>query len=186
MLRKKDRRGEIHIVNGGVSGYSTAQEAKFLRRIGSVVDPDVVLIAFYWNDLLGPIQLEGTAKQSGEVLRMTPQHGWIRRKLRGSRALYIGYRYLRTWLSDGEGRPAQAAMLKALLDGSETDQITSAWERVESELRSINALARRNDWRIGILVLPPRQQIAKQFPVGWEEVGLVARGKRFANTMGKS
>jgi lysophospholipase L1-like esterase len=165
-LRQGKHAGDIRIINGGVSGYDTSQEARFLRRIGPVVDPDVVLIGFYWNDLLGPISLQRANPQSNDVLRMTPKHGWFRRTLRHSRSLYIAGRYAQSWLADGEwgAAPAQTAMLHALLSGAQTQQVKTAWKKVETELQSIDDLARRNKWRIGFLVLPPREQVAKQLP----------------------
>lgn len=48
-LEKLDAR--LEILNSGVNGYGTAQELLLLRDQGLALRPDVVVIAFYWNDV---------------------------------------------------------------------------------------------------------------------------------------
>jgi len=41
----------IRVVNGAVTCYATWQEVEVLKEKGALVHPDIVLLAFYWNDL---------------------------------------------------------------------------------------------------------------------------------------
>lgn len=40
----------IDVVNGGVNAYGTEGELSLLKRLGSVIQPDLVLVAFFTND----------------------------------------------------------------------------------------------------------------------------------------
>jgi len=41
----------FEVLNTGVNGYGTAQELLLLRDLGLALHPDVVVIAFFWNDV---------------------------------------------------------------------------------------------------------------------------------------
>ncbi len=41
----------VEVVNTGVNGYGTAQELLVLRDQGLALQPDVVVVAFFWNDV---------------------------------------------------------------------------------------------------------------------------------------
>jgi hypothetical protein len=44
------------VINTGVPGYSGEQELLLLEEFIEPLAPDVVLVAYFWNDLWGPIQ----------------------------------------------------------------------------------------------------------------------------------
>jgi lysophospholipase L1-like esterase len=41
----------LEVLNTGVNGYGTAQELLLLRDQGLALDPDVVIVNFFWNDV---------------------------------------------------------------------------------------------------------------------------------------
>ena len=51
-LAEADTQGRAwRVVNGGHRAYDTAQELALLEDLGPAVDPDVVVLFWYWNDL---------------------------------------------------------------------------------------------------------------------------------------
>ncbi len=64
----EQRNAPIRVINGGVGCYGTWQEVDVLKEKGSVVKPDIVTLAFYWNDLYTrPAKVEPIpSDQSGE------------------------------------------------------------------------------------------------------------------------
>lgn len=50
-LRTRRAATSIEVVNAGVEAYWTRQEVELLRRRGLALDPDLVMIGFYWNDM---------------------------------------------------------------------------------------------------------------------------------------
>ncbi len=43
----------FRVINTGVAGYNTRQELIYLLHDGYGWDPDLVIVGFYWNDLIG-------------------------------------------------------------------------------------------------------------------------------------
>ena len=66
------------IWNLGVPGYNTRQELDYLREIGPVADPDVVVVGFYPNDFIGNNAATPPAsaarRATAAVLRFTQRH----------------------------------------------------------------------------------------------------------------
>lgn len=50
-LRRRDPAHDWRVVNAGVRAYGTAQEIGLLCELGGRIEPDVVLLGWYWNDL---------------------------------------------------------------------------------------------------------------------------------------
>jgi lysophospholipase L1-like esterase len=46
--------GAWRVINGGLRGYGTAQELALLDELAERIDPDVVVLVWYWNDLAEP------------------------------------------------------------------------------------------------------------------------------------
>lgn len=43
---------KFEVLNAGVIGYNTANEAAFLEKYGPMLDPDMVIVGFYINDIV--------------------------------------------------------------------------------------------------------------------------------------
>jgi hypothetical protein len=48
------RRRSWRVINGGLRGYATGQELALLRELGERIEPDAVVLFWYWNDLIEP------------------------------------------------------------------------------------------------------------------------------------
>jgi GDSL-like Lipase/Acylhydrolase family len=67
--RYLDSRGlESEVINAGVSGFGTAEEAVFLEYEGFKYDPDVVVLGFYANDFEDNIKSDLLRLKNGELI----------------------------------------------------------------------------------------------------------------------
>jgi lysophospholipase L1-like esterase len=185
---------DVEVVNCGVSGYSTRQEAVLLERINSRLAPSLVLLGFYMNDVpdaladsaqptLSP---RGGGRGQGEgaeepyaaevstrllssnlepgTLRMHQAPSRINLLMRRSRAVYCASRTIGKLLNVGEWSNASFAMELDMLDGKQTPPLTDAWEIVEDQLRRVRAVAESANVPVGIVVLPCREQVMHDYP----------------------
>jgi lysophospholipase L1-like esterase len=72
------------VVNGGLRGYSTNQELGLLTELGPRIKPDVVVLFWYWNDVLEHrlAEVNANLQRSGPVVFETKSllRGWERLK----------------------------------------------------------------------------------------------------------
>ena len=163
---------DVDVVNLAVPGYATRQEVALLRRHLAALQPDVVLLGFYENDLpdtMDDKDVSGTrinvARPSdGQELHMSPgPSSWIERQARRSRAVYIGSHALKGLLHHGEGKPGSSMELD-LLEGRRSDALETAWQRVSAQLEALKTSAADGGFAAGIVVLPPREQVFGLYP----------------------
>jgi len=62
-------RPDVSVVNGGLRAYSTAQELALLRELGPKIQPDLVVLCWFWNDLdADPVEIQyGGLAGKGDV-----------------------------------------------------------------------------------------------------------------------
>jgi hypothetical protein len=167
----------VEVINAGVAGYSTIQEAALLRRLAPELRPDLVLVGFYWNDLLmspkgrSSAPAENVAVQpptsdlgEGRVLQMTPPAHWWEKTLRCSRAAFVAGRALKRVCGAGEWNASYSELELELLKGANSPDIEQRWQRVREEFGNIGEIAKEYECDLGIIVLPSRQQVAGDFP----------------------
>jgi lysophospholipase L1-like esterase len=167
LLRSKRPGLDLDVVNIAVPGYDTRQEVALLRRNLSRLEPNLVLVGLYSNDI--PDSLEdgdgGTTVaagggDTGRVLQMNPvPTGWWSIQLRKSRATYTIGRALRRFAKQGEWGMSRFTMELDILEGRNTDQLDAAWDRVEKQLGQLRELATAHGFSVGVVVLPPREQV---------------------------
>ncbi len=83
-LRERDPTRRFTVVNAGLRAYDTRQELALFEELGEAIDPDVVILFWYWNDFYGR-DLEATRARleaSGPVAFDTGTRieGWERVK----------------------------------------------------------------------------------------------------------
>jgi len=68
--RLEERMPNFHFINTGVPGYLLSQEVALYNAITRKMDPEAVMLVFFWNDLDG--------SEPGELddLGILRQHGW--------------------------------------------------------------------------------------------------------------
>ena len=70
----KTRGVEAEVINAGVSGFSTAEEAVFLEHEAFKYDPDVVVLGFYANDFDDNVKSDLFRLQDGELTVHQTKH----------------------------------------------------------------------------------------------------------------
>jgi lysophospholipase L1-like esterase len=167
------------VINGAVSGYTTRQQSNLLQRLAPQLRPDMVLIAFYWNDLLmgGSRQAQGRTRREAstrfsenepiprEQLHMTGDGRWWERLARRSRAAFVAGRGLKRLGNFGEWSASYTSLETDLLQGRQTDDVDERWERFDRQMKEISALAQELRFDTGVVVLPSRQQVSEDFPM---------------------
>jgi lysophospholipase L1-like esterase len=175
LLREKYPDRDLDVVNLGVSGYNTRQEVGLLERYLSRLDPDMVLVGFYTNDVpdsledIGPAAPNGTqilaaAPKAGQILRMhDPATQW-ETPLRKSRAVYLLGRVAKRWTGNGEWATAHYSMELDVLEGKQSALLDRAWTRVEEQFARLQSLSAAHHFSVGLVVLPCLEQAMGQFP----------------------
>ena len=64
----------LEVLNAGVNGYGTGQELLLLRELGEGLKPDIVVLAFFWNDIANNVERDSHRFQlvSGQVVPPPP------------------------------------------------------------------------------------------------------------------
>ncbi|HJT21050.1 MAG TPA: SGNH/GDSL hydrolase family protein [Nitrospira sp.] len=145
------RAGPVRVVNAGVSGYSTWQEVEMLKEYRAAVDPDIVTLTFYWDDLypkpdvVAPIR----AWQSGD--RQDSVRRYLRFLKRSRTLLLLWQRG--TSLVNAAWPGFDWKHRDMILQGGSTPYLERAYGDVEIGLREFSALAR--DRAVPILLIMP-------------------------------
>src|SRR5262249_39531486 len=113
LLHKAFPGRDLDVVNLGVGGYDTRQEVTLLARNVARLEPDLVLVGFYSNDVPdtldddkstgGGALIAAEHPQAGQRMRMNPTpDGFWDRQLRRSRAVYVAGRAFNRLRGAGE------------------------------------------------------------------------------------
>lgn len=178
-----DRR--VEVVNAGVVSYDLKQSARLLGRLAPRLQPDVVIVGLFWNDLPykrvepdgdpGRLQTSTAAlddldselppgARSGRTFRMGNRPSELNLWLRSSRLLYaLRHGWLSGFIESGVAEN-QVLWEDALLTGRETPAIDAAWRDVEATLGGISSFAGESGFPVGVLVVPIRAQVEQSHP----------------------
>lgn len=137
--------GRYEVLNLGVGGYHTLQEAELLRTRGLAFDPDLVLLAFCINDF-NPASDGGVYERLREAdpgydparRARTALGRWLER----SRLLFFAYHRARALLRP---EPSQADYAQRFLGGRST---------VEAGFELLARVEREHDLRVIVAVVP--------------------------------
>jgi lysophospholipase L1-like esterase len=175
LLHKNFPSRDLDVVNMGVGGYDTRQEVTLLSRHVRELEPDLVLVGFYSNDVPDGLDDENTLTahgthiatanpEQGQVLHMNPapSSSW-ESALRRSRAAYTIGRTLKRLTNKGEWGSSRFSMELDLLQGKESPELDQAWAGIEKRLTELRALAAASQFEVGIVVLPCREQVMGQY-----------------------
>jgi len=164
------------VVNAAVAGYNTRQELIVLESDGWSLDPDLVVVAFYWNDLVGndePIpDLQTTPRIANAELtweRGEREQGHLipaalRDRLRQSVLLYQAtIRAKQVMAAFDPPAGAYATVQRALLEGDD-DTLEPYWRATRERLLEITASARRRGVPVVLMLFPMENEIKIDFP----------------------
>lgn len=157
----------FQVINAGVPGYDTWQEAAYLKEFGWKLKPDVVIIGFYANDIVPKPEMVGqTVNDLGEIRRF----GWkglisdqVVHQLKRSRLLLLirdRYDKLMRRLSPS----AQDTHQLALINGSFHPIIEAGLTQVDSSLHEIAEMGETHGFRLLIVFFPLPEQVMRDYP----------------------
>jgi len=175
MLRQRFPNRDLDVVNLGVSGYDTRQEVALLKRNVSRLQPDLVLVGFYSNDVpdaLDDTQASGSGgtriavsnPEAGQVLHINPPSAsWWNRQLRKSRVAYNLGRLVTRLGGKGEWGMSHFSIEIDMLQGKESADLERAWGMVQTQLVNLHAMAAADGFSVGLVVLPCKEQVLGQY-----------------------
>ena len=174
LLRKRFPGRDLDVINLGVGGFNTRQAVTWLGRNVARLEPDLVLVGFYSNDVpdafedeMGGTRIAATNPVAGQAMRMNPapsESGWLDKAARRSRALYVAGRAFNRLRGAGEWGMSRFSMEIDMLEGRPSARLDQAWALVEGQLKKLRTLADAKHFAVGIVVLPCKEQVMGQYP----------------------
>jgi lysophospholipase L1-like esterase len=148
----------FEVINASVPGYSTGQERRYLERRGLALAPEIVVVQFSLNDVVGPYtelaERGGTRTFMGVDTRQATR-GLFGALLRRSRAFEIAVRGLQRLARDQEAYAVRNLAREAL-----PPELLDAWNETIEELDLIAAMLRSRAIPWLLMIVPYRFQLA--------------------------
>jgi lysophospholipase L1-like esterase len=154
----RDPARPLRVVNGGVTGYAVWQEVEVLKEKGRAVLPDVVTLAFYWNDLYpkpDPVVPLATGK-SGGVQDPVQRNPYLRMLKRSRGLLFIRERWAS--LANSQWPTFDWAHREMIYTGGSSPYLEQAFADVRQSLAEFATL-RRDGFVPVLLILPLPMQV---------------------------
>lgn len=166
---RSDLDGGVEVINAGVAGYNTRQELIYLLSEGLSWDPDVIVVAFYWNDLLGNEQplpdLRTTPRlaSEGDVLPADRQSHtiprWLRDGLRQSLLVYLSTTRLKALVARVRGpQGGIGAVQRAILEG-DAEALAPYFRATEERLAHIARVGSERGIPVVLVYFPMENQV---------------------------
>ena len=170
-------RGRHEVIDAGVPAFNTLQEVTYFREEGVRLNPDVAVLALYWNDVsskagvtadaAGRLVDDATPPNSGRFRQWeeTASGYWVRNLLKRFSFLYFvvdRIRYLRD--SSGRSTPKQAAMQMSVLTGNAHPAVNAGWERSSRQLVILADACRSRGTALIVAILPMPQLLEGHYP----------------------
>jgi hypothetical protein len=184
MLNASRAPQRFQVINAAVAGYNTRQELIYLLHEGFGWDPDLIIVGFYWNDLVGNEEalppLDSTPRLApGAALREEPDihllPRWLRDRLRQSLVFYLPVtRAQAVWhMFDRPGDRGAIGVQRAILAGDEAF-LEPYWQATGKHLLEIARSAKQRGIPVLLLVFPMENLVKRSDP-GAAFVGRVRR-----------
>jgi lysophospholipase L1-like esterase len=166
---------DLDVVNISVGGYDTFQEVGLLRRNVTRLEPDLVLVGFYTNDVPdaldhedpatdGRTRIDSVDASAGKILHMNPAPStWWERAMRRSRAAYVLGRGVKGLTGKSEQAGSRFAMEIDILQGKDSTDLEHGWALVSRQFQELRELA-ASRFAVGVVVLPCREQVEGRYP----------------------
>jgi len=159
LLRR--RYDPVRVINGGVGGYSIWQEIDLLKEKGIHVQPDIVLVAFYWNDLYtkpnrviplprnqGGEQLDADAGANSKYLRLLKRSTFLQFLRERLNILWFKISPTFDWVHQ-----------EMIFEGRSSPYLEEAYRDIADDLEEFKALADTHGFVPILLVLPISAQV---------------------------
>jgi lysophospholipase L1-like esterase len=165
LLAARRGAGRVTVVNAGVPAYDTGQEVDLLERLLPVVNPSVVVIGFYLNDI-------GEAAFPGKDQVVDRELGTFRKNgtaaLIPEKAIYLLKRSrLVTLLYSQLGQIAsrdQASLYYLPLQGKTNPELERGWSNIEAALQRARSRVEARGGRLLLFPIPDGQDFLGSYP----------------------
>lgn len=166
--------GRIQVINAGVAGYNTRQELITYLTLGVALDPDLVVLGFYWNDLIAnaePIPDLATTPRivpgNETKFEERAQHRIptpIRNLLRKSVLLYRAVAGVQT-IAALASPPADgySVVQRALLTG-DAATVEPFWQETAKRLLQLADAAEAHNTPVILLIFPSENEVRRDYP----------------------
>lgn len=162
---------QFQVLNAGVSGYSSANEAAFLEKFGPGLEPDLVIVGFYLNDII---------ENEGGITQKTVKDGYlisennrvignpfilpyrVKKLLRTYSHLYYFITYRWDLLKSKFYSP-----FTELYNQEQPDFIRRDWEKTYTYLRTMKQWTQSRNVQFLIVNLPQSDQVQDEL---WNEI----------------
>jgi len=157
----------IEVINAGVSGYGTGEELILWERLGRSLQPDLVLLGFYPNDVRNNADRRLFELRDGQVVPIKdaplPNVRWIydlRKTLASRSHLYMlikqGLDASRTTRAGGDQTPMEAEEVFAR---DPSPKVAGGWGLTLALLDALRAKVEADGARFAIILFPTRFQV---------------------------
>ena len=173
----------VSVVNGGVGAYDLKHDARLLKHFAPRLQPDLVLVGLYWNDLPyesappdGPAPTTRPASTEAapapaaapaapsKPFHIANQPSRLNQLLRRSRMLYI---LRQAWLRAVAPTDAATNLVRwemAVLEGHHSPAIDAGWKDIEGTLEEIRAMGQAGGYSVAVVIMPIRAQVEQSYP----------------------
>ena len=158
LLAQADPGRSYEVINSGVPGYSTFQQAIYLETKGLALDPDMVILQFCLNDVIE--RYHTVAQYGGDnfflgIDTRESTSGILGFLIRHSRACELFMRYLQR-----RGRQQEVYDIQEMARDELSPEMLRAWELTISEIDAIHEMTRQRGIPLLLLIAPYQFQIA--------------------------
>lgn len=161
MLSTDGLRG-MEVINAGIPAYDTWQQALLLEEVVPSLEPDLVILGFYENDISPrPKVMHPIINKDGEP----PRRGfgaWLGNRriflLKKSRVLILGREAYQRALSRWSPSPA-AGIRAALLNGGQHPSLEVGWNEVKRSLNGMLTITNTAGIPFRIVIFPMPEQV---------------------------
>lgn len=155
----------VEVLNAGIQGYGISQEVDLLERLQPSIQPDVVTIGFYINDLGDVLRRDvssiidaetGEFVRRGLVKRLTPYR--LIYGLKRSRLITLILWRLEQLRAGGKAHP-----INEILTGRTRPEYERAWSIIEKDLERAKILADNRGLRLIVFPVPHAQEFRQEY-----------------------
>lgn len=159
----RERVTPLEVINLGVSGVGTAREIHLWEKLGQSLQPDIVVLGFYPNDVRNNAERGEFALEEGRVvLRIEPKSPRLLARVRawlGARShLFIlirsGQNALDEWLD-----PPTAIESEDVFAREPDERVRRGWEMTRALLDDLAQKVRAAGARLVLVLIPTRFQV---------------------------
>ena len=159
----------VEVINGGVSGWGTGDELRYLTRYGLAYHPDLVVVAMtLHNDISDNLRREWYTMRDGALIDRNPQPmSWLQFKVLEVKAFLATRTQLyQLWRRVRHGREMQQvgqalnSHVVELFTVPSPPDIVLGWQLTDRLLGAIRDTSKAAGSQVAVVLLPLRYQLA--------------------------